>query len=122
LGLALIPVALFISAMQGGWTRESLVRAAVGCGVCWIAGALALASTYLGNRLQSPVQALFLGMLFRMGLPLAAMIALPGIGGPLAPPGIGTTILGVYLVALLIETLLAVRLISPVSGTRAKAA
>jgi hypothetical protein len=105
-----------------GWTSDSSARAAVSFGVCWISAGLALVSTFVGNRQGWPVQALFLGMLFRMGLPLGAMIVLPSVGGPLAPPGIATTILGVYLVTLLVETLLAVRMISPLSGTSAKAA
>lgn len=122
LAVVLAPVALGISVFQGGWTSESLVRAALGGGICWIAAVLALVSTYLGNQWHSPVQGLLLGMLFRMALPLAAIMVLTNLGGPLALPGIGTTILGVYLVALVLETLLAVRMISPVSGTRAKAA
>jgi hypothetical protein len=122
LGMVLAPVALGISVFQSGLTRESLVRAALGGGICWTAAVLALISTYLGNRWHSPVQGLLLGMLFRMALPLAAILVLTNLGGPLALPGIATTILGVYLVALALETLLAVRMISPVSGTRAKAA
>ena len=50
-------------------------------------------------------------MFFRMGLPLAALIGLPQVGGPLASGGLGTTIVGVYLVALVIETLLALRMV-----------
>jgi hypothetical protein len=122
LGMVLAPVALGISVVQGGWTRESLVRAALGGGICWIAAALALVSTYLGNRWHAPVPGLLLGMLFRMALPLAAIMALTNLDGPLALPGIATTILGVYLVALVLETLLAVRMISPLSGAGAKAA
>lgn len=122
LAVALAPVAVGISMFQGGWTSESLVRAALGGGICWVAAVLALVSTYLGNRWHSPVQGLLLGMLFRMALPLAAIMVLTNLGGPLALPGIATTILGVYLVALVLETLLAVRMISPVSGTGAKAA
>jgi hypothetical protein len=122
LGMVLAPVALGISVFQGGWTSESLVRAALGGGICWIAAVLALVSTYLGNRWHSPVQGLLLGMLFRMILPLAAVLVLTNLGGPLALPDIATTILGVYLVALVLETLLAVRMISPVSEARAKAA
>lgn len=121
LGFALVPVALAISAVQGGGGSPSewLVRALVSGGVCWVAAALALASTYLGNRLQSPVPGLLLGMLFRMGLPLAAIMALPSVGAPLAPQGIATTILGVYLVALVQETGLSLRVFPATRAVKA---
>jgi len=59
---------------------------------------------------------MLIGMMFRMGLPLAALVTLPRIEGRLATSGISTTILGIYLVALIAETLLALRLIQPQTG------
>ena len=55
-------------------------------------------------------------------LPLAAVIGLPKLGGVFAARSFAVTILGVYLAALLIETILAVRLISPLSAAKAKPA
>jgi hypothetical protein len=95
----------------GGLSRAALTYSAIGAAVCWTAGALALAATYLGNQCKLPVQGMLLGMFFRMGLPLIALLALPSMGGPLATRGAGITILGVYLVALVVETLLSLRMV-----------
>ena len=111
--LAPVGAALSRGSAAGDSRRESLVAAAIGGGVCWLAASLALAATFLGNRLQAPVQGVLAGMLFRMGLPLAAIMALPKLGGAWAPPGVATTILGVYLVALVVETVLALRMVPP---------
>jgi len=116
LAAGLAPVAIGISALQDqGWGSETLVRAALGGSICWVAASLALCSTWLAQVMQAPVQGVLLGMLFRMGLPLLCLIGLRNLNGPLVPAGVATTILGVYLVALMMETLLALRMISPVS-------
>jgi hypothetical protein len=93
----------------------ALQSAAVGGGVCWLAGALALTLTFVGNGLQAPVQGLLIAVLVRMGLPLAAIIALPKLGGWLAESSVTATIVGVYLVALVVETGLSLRMVQPQS-------
>jgi len=121
LGSIIGPVALCIAAVcSRGISTQSVVTALISGVICWTAAALALVITFLGSRFNSPVQALFVGMLFRMGLPFAAIIGLTAIEPRLAESGLAPTILGTYLVALLVETLFAVRLI-PVSSP-AKAA
>lgn len=95
----------------GRFSSESLAAAAIGGGVCWVAASLALGATYLGNRWKAPVQGVLAGMLFRLGLPLSAVVVLPKFGDAWAPPGVATTILGVYLVALVAETALALRMV-----------
>jgi len=123
LAILIAPVAVLIAAVAArGISADSLTSAAVGGGVCWLAAALALTTTYLGNRFQAPVPAVLGGMVFRMGLPLAAILMLPRLGGPLAATGVTTTILGVYLVALVIETLLAVRMVPPQAKSHQTAA
>jgi hypothetical protein len=67
-------------------------------------------ATHLGNCLQAPVPGLLASMFFRMGLPLAAIIAAPKMGEPFSGSGVQTTILGVYFVALAVETVLAQRM------------
>ena len=112
LGLSIAPVALVAAAIAaGGPSRDALWIAGVAGGICWLATALALVATYLGNRLRSPVQGMLGGMLFRMGLPLACILALPKLGGPFAAAGLTGTILGVYFVALVLETALALRMV-----------
>jgi hypothetical protein len=49
-------------------------------------------------------------MLFRLGLPLMVIALLKKLGGPMADESVLRTILGVYLVALVLETALALRM------------
>jgi hypothetical protein len=115
LAAAIVPAALLIAWLIGGrqFSEEVLSNAALAGGVCFVAGGLALLAVFLGNRWQAGVQGVLVGMLFRMGLPLAAIVILPKLGGPFAAPGAATTILGVYLVALVVETLLSLRMVPP---------
>jgi hypothetical protein len=120
LGVLIGGAAVVLSAiLDGGLSQEALVRAAVSGGVCWASAVLALTASWLGNRWHAPVHGLLVGMLFRMGLPLAAIVALPRLGGPLAPPRIATTILGVYFVTLVLETAASVRMVAPLSAAKA---
>jgi len=104
-----------------GLSFDALRTAAAGGGVCWVAGAAALVATFFANRIGSPIQGVLAGMLFRMGLPLAAVLALPRLDERLAATGVVTTIVGVYLVALVVETLLSLKMV-PAPGQAAKAA
>ena len=81
------------------------IAAAAGA-VCYVAAAMSLVVTFVSHQMGLPVQGLLLGMLFRMGLPLAAIIALG------TQRTLGATIVVVYLLALIAETLLAVRMTS----------
>jgi hypothetical protein len=92
------------------WSAETFLAAAIGGAVCLLAGCLALAATFLGNLWNAPVQGVLAGMLFRLGLPLIALVALPKIDQAWVPAGVTATILGVYLVALVVETGLALRM------------
>jgi hypothetical protein len=113
LALCIAPAAAIaarISTQQ--WSMETLRAAAIGGAICWVAASFALTATYLGNRLQSPVQGVLAGMVFRLGLPLAALLVLQKVEHAAIPPGTRGTILGVYLVALVVETGLALRMIA----------
>src|SRR5688500_9498761 len=85
-------------------TQEAITASAIAATVCWVAAALALMATQVGNWLRAPVPGLLLSMFFRMGLPLAALVAFPKMGEPLSGTGVPLTILGVYFVALALET------------------
>jgi hypothetical protein len=114
LAAAIFPAALVVSwLVSGRLSASALTSAAVGGSVCFLAAALALTTTYLANRFEAPVQGVLVAMLFRMGLPLAALIVLPKVGGPWATPGVTSTILGVYFVALVLETLLSLKMVAP---------
>jgi hypothetical protein len=99
--------------VSGKFDRITVLAAIVAVGICWMAGTLALIVAYLGQKLASPVQGVLGGMLIRMFLPMAVGIALHRQGGPLAQTGVFTMILGVYLFALVVETLLSLRLMPP---------
>ena len=117
LSCALLAAAVALPAVIGAWiangelSQPALLQALVGGGICWVAASLALVTAFIANRQQWPVQGVLIGMMFRMGLPLAALIVLPKLGGVLA--GATAAILGAYLVALLVETLLSLRMIPP---------
>jgi hypothetical protein len=112
LGIVIAPLALAIAALWNrGFTRESLLVATIAGIVCWTSGATALSITAVSTRWGTPVQGVLLAMLFRMGLPLAALIAFSKADHPLAAAGLAPTTLGVYLAALVVETLLALRMV-----------
>lgn len=118
LAAILIPVGLLVGwAVAWRFDAEVAQAALLATGVCWFAGALALSATQVGSRLGMPLQGFMAGMLFRTGLPLGAGIALNRVG-PLAESGIFTMILGVYLCALVVETILSLYLIQPAAAPR----
>lgn len=122
LALALAPAGLLAAwIVAGRLDSHSLVAASVAVGVCWLAGALALTASFFGNRLGFPVQGLLISMFARMGLPLGIGVALNRAGGPLAEIGILSMILGVYLVCLVVETILSLRLVPPLAKTASTA-
>jgi hypothetical protein len=107
-----------------GYTRAGLVgveAAAVAGGICWLGAAPSL--FLMGWLRGGPhvVSGVLLGMLIRMGLPLAIGLLLAQTGGPLAKAGVFGMIVGYYLVGLLIETLLSVRLIGASAPDAARA-
>jgi hypothetical protein len=117
LAAVVAPASIAIAAVIAGrLSQDALAIAAVAAIVCWLAAALALGAAYLGNQWKLPVPGLLAGMFFRMALPLAAIVALPNFGGPVATRGGSVTILGVYLVALIVETLLSLRMVPPQSA------
>ena len=112
LAAAIAPAAIAVAWITvGQLSAGALLNAAVGGGVCWLAGAVALAGTYLGNQNHAPVQGILAGMLGKMVIMLTAVVALPRLGAWFATPTIAPTILGVYLVALAIVTTLMVRMV-----------
>ena len=122
LAAVIAPTAVLLAgALNRGFSLDSLVTAAVAGGVCWLAATLALALTFFGNKNGAPIQGVLGGMLFRMGLPLAAVLALPRLDERFASSGLVGTILGVYLVTLAVETLLALKMV-PSQAQSAKAA
>jgi hypothetical protein len=119
-GLALAPVAgafaWYGSTHSGMWGVAAALLAAA---VCWISASLALVAVFVGQRLDAGIQGILAGMFFRMGLPLAAAMALKQNSPRLSEAGIFYMILGLYLVALVVETLLSLRFVPPNAGKAA---
>jgi len=96
-----------------------IAAAAIAGGVCWLSASLALATVYLGQMLNNPIGGILGGMFFRMGLPLGVGMAIQQSHEPLANAGSFLMILGLYLVALVVETMLSLKF---VPAAKAKAA
>jgi len=98
-----LPVSIWTVGPSGMWAA---VLAAV---VVWLASA---AGTAIGELASGPGEALIkmlVGMAIRMALPLATCVVVELSRGPLSAAGFVYFVLGFYLVALPIETVLAVR-------------
>lgn len=89
-----------------------LIAALVAAGTCWLGGTLALISTaFAGRGSTAALWSLLFGMLFRMGLPLVVGLALNRAGGPLASAGVFGMVLVFYLLILVVETPLSIKLL-----------
>lgn len=127
LGCAVLTVVLVVAGVGFGYygshrSGEVGVQAAViAGGVCWLAGCLALAVSYAGNRLGWGVQAVLGSMGIRLGLPMVAGIVLQRLFPSLAEAGVFGMILGNYLIMLATETLLSLKFVSTSSKPMTKA-
>lgn len=101
------PVFAGIGHWRAGWS--GVAAAGVAAGVCWTGGFLALLATGLLRSSPNAVNGILVGMACRTGLPLVAGVVLQRRGGTLAAAGVFAMILGYYLVILVAETLLAIR-------------
>lgn len=94
--------------------QSGVWAATVAAVVCLGAGLTALTFLALFSAPQQAFNGVGLAMLFRMAIAMAAGIVLTKLGGPLAEADVFGMIVGFYLVGLLVETMLAVRLVSGV--------
>jgi len=105
--IAVFPVFVWIG--YGRSARAGVAAAAVAAAVCWAGGILALLATGLFSSRGNSVGGVLLGTACRTGLPIVAGLVLHRSGGSLAAAGVFAMILGYYLVTLVAETLLAIR-------------
>lgn len=104
--VALFPlVGLYASAEHGamGWRAAGV---AVGC--CWVSGLLALVLAAIA-RGPNAVVGILGAMMVRTGFPFLVGMSIDSRGGPLADAGVFQLIVVVYLVTLIVETLLMLR-------------
>ena len=116
--VALLPIAAWASATHG-WT--GVQAAAVAWLLCTAAAfaALLVSVSFAGTPIAASAN---LGtMAIRMGIPLIGLVVLPRIVPTLAAAGMLPSLLACYLVALVVETLLALRHVSPSSSATTKA-
>lgn len=103
--LALFPLVAWYHFPQHGWL--SVQAAAVAGAICGVSASAALLITALFPT-QQAVQGLLLSMLIRMGLPLGLGLLLSETNEPLARANVFGMIVINYLLALALETVLAV--------------
>lgn len=111
--LVLLTVATLPFLAAVGYARSGgagILAALLAGSVC--CGGAAAALWVVGPVRQGPqaLPRILLGMLIRMGVPLAVCVAVLLVGGPLVAAGAPVMILGYYLLMLVAETWLLVRL------------
>ena len=114
--LTLVVVAVFPAFAWYGYSTNrwnGVWAAGTAAAICWSGALAALVVGASFGRGTNAVNGVLLGMVFRMGVPLAAGISLHHRGGMLAEVGVFGMILGYYFVTLVVETVLAVRLTAP---------
>ena len=91
-----------------GWMiygQNGAIAAAAATGVCLLAGWLAMFATHLLGSPEKPTTHLILGMMFRMGLPLAVCLVLVQQDHWLMTYGFGLFLVAAFTVGLTAETL-----------------
>ena len=104
---AVAPIAYWLS------ERDGLLAAGLAAWICLVPSVLAL---ILGELFRSSVYylgALLAGMFIRMAIPLAAVLVMVRRGGDIVNAGAGYYVIGFYLAALLVDTVL----VLPESGS-----
>jgi hypothetical protein len=92
--------------------QDGVLAAAVAAIVCLGAGLLSMSFFVVFREPLQVMNGVGLAMLVRMAIPMVVGIVLTKRGGPLAEAGVFGMIVGFYLVGLLVETLLTVRLVN----------
>ena len=105
-----LPLAAWI-----GYERHASLgaaSAAIAVGVCWLGGAVGLAVLCVFDGLGNAVAGVLGSMLFRMGLPLGACVVIASSFPSLMQADFPLMIICVYLVTLVVETWLSLRMAS----------
>lgn len=120
LGLVAVwPAFGWLGYRRAGW--EGIAAAALALAVCGSAAVLALFIAWMTQLLRQPISGILAAMVVRAAPPLLAIVAIPSMDEALLRGGAQGMFLGYYLVGLLLETWLSLRLVGPL-GARAKGA
>ena len=117
LGFFLAAVAVasgIVAARQYG--SGAYLASAISAAMIWSVGSLSLLIVALAPTPQARVNAALLGMLIRMALPMVAIAYFSKSNHPLTADGIVGLLVVHYLLGLVAETLLSVRLTSAANG------
>ncbi|MFO0869372.1 MAG: hypothetical protein U0935_10620 [Pirellulales bacterium] len=119
-GVLLVAFPVFAGYGYARYGAAGVGVAAVVGAVCWLGGMAGFAAI-LPFRGPQAVNGVLMGMLVRMMVPLAAGLVLFSQGGPLVRAGLVEMLVAYYLLALTLDTVLAVRMMQRISrpGTRA---
>jgi len=101
-----------------GYTRfeiDGIFAAITAASVVLVAMEAAILTAIFLRDTELRVQSVLLGMFFRAGIPLSFGMLMHKAGGPLAEAGLFGMILVYYLLTLVVETVLAVQLVSQTS-------
>ena len=115
--LVLLTILLVIAFVAIGWVnfrfhgQMGVVSAGVAVVICWLSAVIALTISAVMRGPQNAIQGVLLGMIFRMGLPMAAGLILSINVPPLAKAGVFEMILVFYLITLVVETILSLGLV-----------
>lgn len=93
---------------------EGIRAAGAAAGLCWVGSMVALVTSVLMRGPENAVNALLLGTMFRMGVPLFGGLALHKLGGELAAAGVFGMTLCYYFVTLAVEIPLSLRFVQSV--------
>lgn len=109
--LAALPLFLWYAQSRHG--AEGAPAALLAFFVCWTSGLTALALSSVFTARQTALAGSLLAMLFRMGLPLAAIVTIQATSHPLLDVGADGMILVYYLLMLATEAPLSLLLVRP---------
>ena len=118
--LALVAAAS-ASLLESKYGHGAYLASGISAGLIWVLGGASLAMIALAPSPHARLNAALLGMMVRMSLPLVALLYFTTSGGSLAAAGITVFIVIHYLAGLILETLLAVRLLKRSADRKAMA-
>lgn len=115
---AVVAVALpFVAAVLHGRSGvDGLFAACAAASVCWLASMAALVVVKVSTDMQNRLAGVFGGMLLRTGVPLVAAVILTSSSPALARGGVFGATVVFYLLTLVFETVLSVRLVNSTNG------
>ncbi|QDS99692.1 hypothetical protein [Adhaeretor mobilis] len=121
LGIVFVVVAAIAAGVTAGkYGSDAYLSCGLAAAVVWLAGTIGLVLTSLASDAHSRLNALLMGMLVRLGLPLASLVIVPQMSERLAAAGFAGLVLVFYLVGLVVETPLLMGLVKKAQDTSEK--